>query len=74
MRVLSVESEPLDELPAWNAAGHGEIEEVRLPILRASVDALPEELDAIVAAADLQALEPSTPRPRGASAACDRAT
>lgn len=56
MRVLDLE--PLDELPAWNAAGHGEIEEIRIPILRGRVDALPEDLDAIVAAADLQALEP----------------
>ena len=63
MRVLAVEAEPLDELPAWNAAGRGEIEEIRVPILRASVDSLPEPLDAIVATADLQALEP----PNGAT-------
>ncbi len=64
MRVLSVEAEPFEELPAWNAAGHREIEEVRVPIVRASVEGLPGALDAIVAAADLQALEPpsgSTP-------------
>jgi Icc-related predicted phosphoesterase len=64
MRVLSVETEPFEELPAWNALGHGEIEEIRIPVLRASVDALPEEIDAIVAAADLQALEPPAEGPQ----------
>jgi hypothetical protein len=62
--VLSIEAEPFDALPAWNAAGHGEIEEIRVPILRGTVDSLPDGLDALVAAADLQALEPpsgSTP-------------
>ena len=58
MRVLSIDAAPFDELPAWNALGHGEIEHVRVPILRGTVDSLPEGLDALVAAADLQALEP----------------
>jgi hypothetical protein len=60
MRVLSIDAEPFDEIPAWNAAGRGEIEPVRVPILRGTVDSLPEGLDALVAAADLQALEPPT--------------
>jgi hypothetical protein len=64
MRVLSIEAEPFDELPAWNAAGHGEIEQIRVPIFRGTVDSLPDGLDALIAAADLQSLEPpsgSTP-------------
>lgn len=64
MRIVSIEPEPFDEIHALNAAGRGRIDEIRVPILRAAVDELPEGLDAIVAAADLQALEPphgSTP-------------
>lgn len=57
MRIVSIDTEPFDELPALNATGRGGIEEIRVPLLRAAVDALPEGLDAIVAAADLQALD-----------------
>ena len=60
MRIVSIDPEPFDELPALNAAGRGGIEELRVPLLHAVVDALPQCLDAIVAAADLQSLELST--------------
>lgn len=61
MRVLAVEPQPFDELPAFNAAGGGRIERIRVPLLRGVVDTLPAGVDAIVAAADLQFLE--EPRP-----------
>lgn len=63
MRVLAVDPRPCDVLPALNAAGRGLIERVELPILRGRVDRLPEPLLALVAAADLQALELPADRP-----------
>lgn len=57
MRILAVDPTPFDALPALNAAGRGRIEAITYPLHRAAVDRLPEALDAVVAAADLQALE-----------------
>lgn len=50
---------PFAQIPYLNAARGGKIEEVLLPLLRATVTPLPESLDAIVAAADLQGREDS---------------
>lgn len=60
-RLLSIDPAPFDELPAFNAAGAGRIEKIRVPLLRATVDRLPDGLDALVAVADLQSLEPPLP-------------
>jgi hypothetical protein len=60
VRVLSVDPGPFDVLPALNAAGAGRIERIELPLLRGRVDRLPAGVDALVAAADLQALEEPT--------------
>ena len=57
MRILDLEPQPFHELAYCGAAVTGGPEERHLPILRAKVDALPEQLDAILAAADLQGLE-----------------
>jgi hypothetical protein len=57
MRILSIESTPFSSLPYLNAAGKGRVEEVALPFVRARVDRLPDGVDAIVAAADLQGRE-----------------
>jgi 3',5'-cyclic-AMP phosphodiesterase len=57
MRILDLEPQPFHELAYWGAAVTGGPEERHLPILRAKVDGLPEQLDAILAAADLQGLE-----------------
>ncbi len=62
MKILSVDDEPLDSVRALNAVGRGEVEEVSIPVLRGTVDSLPEGIDALVAAGDLQALEPGPGR------------
>mgnify|MGYP001295615127 CR=1 FL=1 len=57
MRVLDVDPLPIASLPALNAAGRGAVEAVSFPIHVGRVDRLPGPLQALVAAADLQALE-----------------
>src|SRR5947208_177751 len=62
MRILSFEAEPFYELPYRNAAPGGGVEIVRLPVLRAYVEGMPPEVEAILAVSDLQGLE-QTPLP-----------
>lgn len=57
MQIRSVHPEPLDELRYLNAGRRGRAEVVRLPILRGTAD-LPDELDALVCASDLQGMAP----------------
>ncbi len=58
MRITSISSEPILEIPFLNAGkGQGSFYVDRLPVLTAEVDGLPENLDAIVATADLQGRE-----------------
>ena len=58
MRVLSLNTDPIHELSYLNAShGPGGFEEVRLPVLEAAVDHLPESVEAIVATGDLQGRE-----------------
>jgi hypothetical protein len=58
MRILTLDPEPFHELSYMRATGAGGPPEVTaLPFLRGTVDQLPAELDAIVAASDLQGRE-----------------
>lgn len=55
MRILSLNPEPLAEVPYLNAGrGAGDFYEDRLPILEATVDRLPDGTAAILATGDLQ--------------------
>jgi 3',5'-cyclic-AMP phosphodiesterase len=63
MRVVSVDVNPFGEVRYLNAARGGGIEEVSLPLVRAWVSGLPLDVDAIVAAADLQGRESSATGP-----------
>ena len=56
MRILDLDDRPFHDLPYRTAASGGGIMRARLPLLRASVDTLPPDLDALFAAADLQGL------------------
>ncbi|WP_394836544.1 hypothetical protein LVJ94_06510 [Pendulispora rubella] len=58
MRVLSLESSPLHEITYLAAASGGGTETRRLPVLRASVDALPADLDGLLLTSDLQGVAP----------------
>lgn len=58
MRILGIDERPIEELRFLNASRRGRAEVERLPVLRARVDGLPEELDAIVATSDLQGVAP----------------
>ncbi|TWT35064.1 hypothetical protein KOR42_52330 [Thalassoglobus neptunius] len=58
MRITSIIEEPFIELPFLNAGkGQGSFYVDRLPIHEATVDVLPDEVDAIVVTADLQGRE-----------------
>ncbi|MCY3019698.1 MAG: metallophosphoesterase [Planctomycetota bacterium] len=66
MRITSIESSPFHELPYSNVAG-GEARKVvtvRLPFFRATVDSLPQSVEAILVAADLQGRERMAAEPR----------
>lgn len=54
IRIEAIESEPIAELPYLNARSGGGTESSRLAFRRARVDALADELDAIVCCSDLQ--------------------
>lgn len=56
MRILDLDDQPFHDLPYRTAAPGGGIMRARLPLLRATVDTLPPDLDALFAAADLQGL------------------
>jgi Icc-related predicted phosphoesterase len=58
LRIGTVDDSPLSELHYLNASPRGGTVVARLPILRASIGALPGELDAIVACSDLQGIVP----------------
>jgi len=58
MRVLSVASNPVHEITYFAAASGGGTEARRLPVLRATVDALPLELDGLLLTSDLQGVAP----------------
>ncbi len=62
MRVSHIEDSPFDELPHLIAAGRGRTSSVRLLLFRGEVDTLPDELDAIVIASDLQGVAPLSTR------------
>jgi Icc-related predicted phosphoesterase len=58
MRVLSINSKPIIEIPFLNAGrGPGGFYEDRLPIQEAIVDRLPDGVSAIIATADIQGRE-----------------
>ena len=58
MKILSIDNQPIHELPFLNAGKRpGDFYTDRLPIHVATVDALPEGCEAIVATADLQGRE-----------------
>jgi Icc-related predicted phosphoesterase len=66
MRILSLSPDPIAEIRFLNAGKRpGQFYEDRLPILDAIVDALPAELDALIATADLQGRERFQDSPGG---------
>ncbi|MBC8868261.1 MAG: metallophosphoesterase [Planctomycetes bacterium] len=67
MRILSINPEPIIEIPFLNAGrGPGGFYEDRLPVLDAVVDRLPDGVRAIIATADLQGRERFQDSPNGA--------
>ncbi|WP_254330550.1 metallophosphoesterase family protein [Corallococcus exiguus] len=58
MRILSVEEKPLHEWWYLNASPRGGTRAERLPLLGGQVDALPKDLDAVIALSDLQGMAP----------------
>lgn len=58
MRILSLDSTPIHEWPYQNAASRGGTEVRTLPLLRATVDALPPDIEALIALSDLQGVAP----------------
>ncbi|HOK78455.1 MAG TPA: metallophosphoesterase [Verrucomicrobiota bacterium] len=63
MRVVSLDSEPFAEVLYLDAARGGGTTRVSLPLFQGRVSGLPAELDALVAAADLQGRESCGGRP-----------
>ena len=59
MRILSLQSTPLHEWSYLSAAPRGGSEARQLPLLSATVDTLPSELEALIALSDLQGVAPS---------------
>lgn len=56
MRVLSVETTPIAELPYRAARSGGGVASHQLPIVRAKVDKLPSTIDALVVTSDLEGI------------------
>src|SRR5690349_912519 len=54
MQVLHIGSEPLAVVPYRTAVSGGGVADVGLPVLPGTVDVLPDGLDAILVASDLQ--------------------
>lgn len=66
MRILEFQDEPIQELPYLNAGrGPGGFYEAQLPIHTARVSHLPDDVDAVIATADLQGRERFADAPRG---------
>jgi hypothetical protein len=59
MRILTLDSKAIYELPYSSAASGGGVEGCRLPLLTGTVDTLPAELSALLLASDLQGVAPS---------------
>ena len=59
MRILSIEPSPVHTWPYLSASPQGKSELVHLPLLRATVDVLPEGLEALIALSDLQGVATS---------------
>lgn len=59
MRILVLDDEPLHEVMYLEAAPRGGSAPRRLPIVRGRVDRLPDGLDALLVASDLQGVAPS---------------
>ena len=67
MKITSLSSDPIVQIPFLNAGrGQGGYYVERLPIFLAAVDELPDELDAVVATANLQGRERFEESPGGA--------
>jgi len=58
MRILSLQQTPVHEWPFQNAAARGGTEIQTLPLLRATVDGLPPDIEALIALSDLQGVAP----------------
>ncbi|MCY1039722.1 metallophosphoesterase [Corallococcus sp. bb12-1] len=58
MRILTLDTVPLRAWPYLNAAPRGGTETQLLPLLRGTVDALPEGLEALLVTSDLQGVAP----------------
>lgn len=54
MRIITIEDKPFGELVYRAAAGGGRVEAARFPLIRAKVDCLPMETDALFVCSDLQ--------------------
>jgi Icc protein len=67
MRILSLHPTPIHEWSYLNAASRGGSEVRSLPLLRATVDALPSDMEAVLALSDLQGMAPHALR-EGAAA------
>jgi hypothetical protein len=58
MRILTIEDTPIHTWRYLNAAPRGGTEVQTLPLLRATVDALPEDVETLIALSDLQGMAP----------------
>lgn len=58
MRILTIEETPIHEWRYLNAAPRGGTEVNMLPLLRATVDTLPPDVEAVIALSDLQGMAP----------------
>jgi Icc-related predicted phosphoesterase len=58
MRIVQLERTPVDSIPFLNASRRGGTDTESLPILLGRLDTLPEQLDALLIASDLQGVIP----------------